>query len=164
MVLVNMVIAERVNKLANFKPTHMRDQMHQQGVRADIEGHAKERVGGTLIELAVQYPRIHFELKQGVAGRQVYVISLARIPTRHDQAPRVGVILDSVDESSNLIDAVTRRIVTTKRSPEVTVNRPQIARLALEAFRVLFIGPLGPDVDAARAQVRFVRVAGEKPK
>jgi len=53
-VLVNVVIAEGVNELANFKIANVRDQMSQQSIRADIERHTEECIGRTLIELTVK--------------------------------------------------------------------------------------------------------------
>src|SRR5690242_6274392 len=93
MVIVNMIIAERVNKLADFKVANMRDQVHQQRIRTDVERHAEKRVGGTLIELAMQHaPALDFELKQRVTRRQIDVVSLSWIPTRHDQSARIRII------------------------------------------------------------------------
>ena len=47
---------------------------------------------------------------------------------------------------------------------QITVDGTEVAGLAAEAVRVLGVRPFGPDVHAARAQVPFVRVAGEKPE
>ena len=88
----------------------------------------------------MQHASIHFELKQSVAGRQINFIGLARIPAGNDQAARIGISLDLFDETRDLIDTVTLGIVTAKRAPEIAINRPKIARLAMEASRVFLIG------------------------
>src|SRR5712692_9156530 len=49
-------------------------------------------------------------------------------------------------------------------TPQITVNRAEIAGLATKSSRVFRVGPLFPDVDAPRAQVCFVRIAGKKPE
>src|SRR6266404_2153738 len=49
-------------------------------------------------------------------------------------------------------------------TPQITVNRTEIAGLATKSSRVFLVGPLFPDVDAPRAQVCFVRIAGKKPE
>src|SRR5713226_2721868 len=54
--------------------------------------------------------------------------------------------------------------MATKGTPEIAVNRTEIAGLATKAPRVFFVGPFLPDVHSLRAQVRLVRVAGKKPK
>src|SRR2546428_11572088 len=51
-----------------------------------------------------------------------------------------------------------------ERTPQITVNRTKIARLATKAPCVFRVGPFFPDVYAPRAQVRLVRVAGKKPE
>src|SRR5712692_2590850 len=54
--------------------------------------------------------------------------------------------------------------MTAERTPEITVNRTEIAGLATKAPSVFCVGPLFPDVYALRAQVGFVRISGKKPK
>src|SRR5207253_10669513 len=129
------------------------------------EGHAEKCVGGTLIELAMKHTLFFdFELKQRVTGRQIDVIAFARIPAADDQTARVGICFDLLNQSCNLIDAVAFRTATAERTPEVAVNWTKISGLATKAPSMFFISPFFPDVHAFCAQVRFVRVAGEKPK
>src|SRR5829696_5873139 len=87
MILVDVIIAERVDKLAHFKLSDMRDQMSQKRIRTDVERDAEKRVGRALVELAMKNaPILHFELKQRMTRRQIDVISLSRIPARYDQS------------------------------------------------------------------------------
>src|ERR1041384_6554507 len=104
------------------------------------------------------------ELKNRVTRRQVNFVGDARIPTRDEQPPRVWVTFDLFDESCDLIDAVARRIMPAERAPEITIDGAEITRRAPEPARVFEVGPLLPDVHAARAQVALVRAAGQEPK
>src|SRR5688572_24617023 len=92
MVLVDVAIAKRVYELAHPQAAHMSDQMCQQRIRADVEGHAQKRVSGTLVKLAMKStPLFNLKLKQRVARRQVNFITNARVPSTHDQAARIRV-------------------------------------------------------------------------
>ena len=165
MVLVDVIVAERVNKLANFQPADVGHHVHQQRIGADVERHAQESVRRALVKLAVQHaPVFHLKLKQRVAGWQVHFVSLARVPTRHDQSSRVWIPLNLVNEIGDLIHTIALRIITAEGAPEITVNRTEIAGLPVEAPGMFFVGPFGPDVHSLRAQVRFVGVAGKKPE
>src|SRR5437899_7507239 len=99
------------------------------------------------------------ELKQRMTWRQVNVVRFARIPAADDQAPRVRIRLNLINQPRYLIDAIASRIMAAERTPQISVNRPEVARFAPKSPRVFFIRPLFPDIDATRAQVRFVRVA-----
>ena len=63
-VLVDVVIAECVNELADFQSSDVCDQMSEQCIRADVEGHTEKRISGALIKLAVKHATVlDFELK-----------------------------------------------------------------------------------------------------
>ena len=51
MVLVDVIVAERVNKVAGFEIVNMRDQMRQQCIRTDVEWHTEKRIRRTKIEI-----------------------------------------------------------------------------------------------------------------
>src|SRR6266403_1085179 len=102
---------------------------------------------------------LNFELKQRVTWRQVDFIAFARVPAANNQTPRIGIRFDLIDQTRNLIDAVSLRIMPAEGTPEVSVHWPKIARLAAKAPRVLCVRPFLPDVDAARAQIRLISVA-----
>src|SRR5215510_5941615 len=165
MIVVNVVVAERVNKLADFELGNMRDQMYQQRVRADVEGHAKKRVRRTLVELAVKHASIlDFELKESVARRQIDVGRLARIPAGNDQAARIRIGANLVQEIRDLVDTVLLRIITAERAPEITIDWSKISRRPSKLCSVFFVGPLGPDIDPASAQVCLARITRQKPE
>src|ERR1044072_4189651 len=127
----------------------MRYGMSQQSVGADIERHSEESIRRTLVELAVYELGIlfNFELKERMTGRQVHQLTLRGVPARDDQATRVRVPFDVVDEARKLVNAVSLRIVAAKGTAEVAVHRPQIARRTTEAARMLFFSPLLPQVN-----------------
>src|ERR1051326_4428026 len=104
------------------------------------------------------------ELKQRVTGRKIDVVALARVPATYDQSTRIWIRFDLVNQPRYLIDSVVVRVMTAERAPEISVNRAEVAGFAAKATRVLFISPFLPNIHAARAQVRFVRVAGEQPE
>src|SRR5438270_12888334 len=101
MVLVDMIIAERVNEITNVKIADVRDEMRQQGIRADVERHAEKCIGRSLIELTVENRTLRYrvrsptvreglvhildlELEQSVTRRQIDIVAFARIPTAND--------------------------------------------------------------------------------
>src|SRR5215813_9696923 len=101
MVLVNMIIAERVNELADLQAAHVCDQMRQQCIRADVEGDAEKRIGGALIQLAMKHARVStffdFELKERVTRREIDVVTLAWVPAADDQSTRIRIRFDFLD-------------------------------------------------------------------
>src|SRR5947208_2212985 len=61
---VEMRVAERVHEIAGLQSRHLRHHHGQQRIGSDVEGHAEEDVGGTLIELAGDLAVGDIELKQ----------------------------------------------------------------------------------------------------
>src|SRR6185295_7601723 len=126
---------------------------------------SKKRVSRSLIELAVQNSAIlYFELKQRVAWRQIDVVSLSWIPTSHNQTSGIRIGTYLFNESGNLIDAIFHRVVTSERTPEITINWSQISSLPAELPRVIFISPFRPDVDPTRTQISLIGISGKKPE
>ena len=109
-------------------------------------------------------PALDLELKERVTGREVNLVGHARVPARDDQSSWVGVAFDLRDEARDLVNAVARRIVAAERTPEIAVDGAAVALLAPVAARAREVGPLLPDVHAARAQGSLVRVARQKPE
>src|SRR5437899_1610149 len=105
-----------------------------------------------------------FELKQRVTWRQIDIVALARVPAADNQTPRVRLRLDLSDQSSNLVHAISPGIMAAERTPEIAVNRTQIARFTAKAPRVVFISPFSPNVHTLGAQFSFIRIAGKKPE
>ena len=148
-----MAVAARPDELARLQVALLRHHVREQGVGGDVEGHAEQRIGAALIELAGEPPARHVELKQRMAGQQSHLLELAHVPGAHDQAARVRVRLDLLDDVRELIDGATVR--RGQAAPLLAVNRAELAVL---------IGPLVPDADAVLAQVADVGVALEEPQ
>src|SRR6267154_825173 len=98
--LRRVIIAECVDKLAHLQPAHVRDQMSQQGIRADVERDAEESIRRALIKLAMEQRGgnlpvsegsrlLNLELKQRMTRREVDIIAFARIPAADNQTPRI---------------------------------------------------------------------------
>ena len=142
-----------MHELARPVAADLRHHHGQQRVGGDVERHAEEDIGAALVELATELAVGDVELEQRVAGRQLHLRHVARIPGRDDVAARVGILLKTFDEFGDLVDflAVLRGPV----SPLVAVNRPEVAVL---------VGPFVPDRDLVVLQPADVGVAAQKPE
>ena len=107
---------------------------------------------------------LDFELEQRMTRRQINLIAFTRIPTADNQAARIRVRFDFINQTRDLIEAVRLWIMAAEGTPKVSIHRPEIAGLATETPRVLGIGPFLPNIDPGRPQVGFVGVAGQKPE
>src|SRR5258708_39167222 len=104
MILVDVIITKCVNELTHTELTNVGHQMHQQGIRTDVEWHAEESIRRPLIKLTMKDAAVfNFELKQRVARWQIYLVCLLRVPTCHDQSSRIGGCLNLIDETGNLV-------------------------------------------------------------
>src|SRR5437879_4483542 len=102
------------------------------GPRAGIPRGVVERDGFTSFDL---------ELNQRVARRQIDSVAFARVPATDNQTARVRVRFDLVNQSRDLIEAIALRIMAAERSPEITIDRAEIAGFATKTAGVLFISP-----------------------
>lgn len=64
---VEVDVAEAVHELPHLEVADLGDEVGEQGVRGDVEGHAEEDVGAALVQLAGQRAVRDVELEQGVA-------------------------------------------------------------------------------------------------
>jgi 1-acyl-sn-glycerol-3-phosphate acyltransferase len=64
----------------------------------------------------------------------------------------------------DLIDTVALRVVPAERSPQIAIDWTKVAGLAAKTACVFFVGPLFPNIHASGAEVRFIGIAGKKPK
>ena len=62
-------------------------------------------------------PALDLELEESVARREVYTVCDARIPARDDEAARVRVAFNLIDEPRDLVYAVARGVVAAERAP-----------------------------------------------
>ena len=75
-----MRIAERLHEFPGLKPAFVCDEMGQERVARDVEGHAEEEIGAALVELAAQAAIEHEELEERVAGRERLGLHVRRVP------------------------------------------------------------------------------------
>src|SRR5690554_4306428 len=165
-VLIQMTVAKRMNKLPHFQITLLGDHMRQQRVRGNIERHAQKQVGTALVKLTRQLAVGHVELEQAVARRQCHaafthvvlranglVRQFCRVPGGDDQAPGVGFGANLVDDFADLVDNAA--VVALPAAPLFAVDRPQVA---------VFEGPFVPDADFAFRQPGVVGGAFQEPQ
>ena len=101
---VDVGIAERVDKITRLQPGHLRHHHQQQGITGNIEWHAQKQIGTALIQLQTQFAISHIKLKHCVARRQRHFVHLRHIPSAHQHAARIGVMLDLVHHLRYLVD------------------------------------------------------------
>ena len=77
---VEVGVASRIDKIAQLEVAHLCHHHRQQGIRSDVERHAKEGVGAALVELATQFAIRHIELEEDVARRQIHVADVRHVP------------------------------------------------------------------------------------
>ena len=142
-----------MHEVARLQAAHLRHHHGQQRVAGDIERHAEEDVGATLIELAGELAIGDIELEEGMAGRQRHLAQFADVPGRNDDAARIGVVFDLLNRIPYLVyrAAVRRR----PRAPLLAVHRAEVAVL---------VCPLVPDRDTVILEVFCVGVALQEPQ
>lgn len=103
-IVVDVGVAEGVNEIAGLETTGLGNHHGEEGVAGNVEGDAKEYVGGALVELAAEAAVGNIELEEDMAGREVHLVNLAHVPSRHEEPAGIGIALDIVDEVGNLVD------------------------------------------------------------
>ncbi len=147
-----MRIAERVHEFSDAEAALARDDMGQQRVAGDVEGHTEENVGRTLIELARQLAVGDIELEQAMTGRQFHALDVRHVPGRDDEPARIRVALDLADEPGDLI--VGLAVGTGPRAPLLAIDRAEIA---------IGVGPFIPDGNAIGFEIADVGIAVQEP-
>ena len=153
-----MAVAAGPHELARLHTDLLRNQVGQQRVRGDVEGHAQEHVRATLVQLAGQLLHtvrafVHVELEECVAGRKRHIVHLGRVPRRHNMTARARVILQRLNNLRNLVNRAA--IGGRPRTPLHAVHRTQIAVL---------ISPLIPNGHAALLQPAYIRGTAQEPQ
>lgn len=153
MVVIQMAVTARPDKIARIQVALMRDHVRKQRVRCDVERNAQECVGASLVELARKPAVRNVKLKQHMARRQRHFRQIDDIPRAYDEPARIGIPFDFLENLRELIDngAVGRR----PRPPLLTVDRPEFA---------LLVRPFVPNRYAVIVQILDVRVAAQKPQ
>ena len=190
-VRVDVHVTTRPDELADLQIALLCDHVDEQRVAGDVEGHAQEHVTASLVQLAGQLAVGHVELEERVTGRQQHLVDLGGVPGRDDEASRVRVRLDLLDQVRDLVDGVA--VGAGPAAPLDAVDRAQVAEvhgellvrqdLRLERRHTLLplggvlggdglvhrlqVGlerPLRPDVDVLLEQRPDVALAGQEPE
>src|SRR6266478_2190014 len=98
MVDVQVAIATGPDEFSDVEVRLLSDEMRQQRVRGDVERHSEKHISAALIELARKLLVGDVELEESVARRQAHAGYIANIPRRHDEAPRMGIPADLLDD------------------------------------------------------------------
>ena len=118
MILINMIVAKRVNEISDLQLAYVCDHVRQQCIRTDIKRNAEKRVSRALIQLAMKRALVlDFELEERMARRKIYKVANCRVPSRNDQAARVWIGFDRLKQPRDLIYAVALRVMTAERTP-----------------------------------------------
>ena len=152
-VVVDVCVAKGVDELAGLQSGHLCHHHGQKGVGGDVERHPQEGVGAALVELQRKFTLSHIELKEGMAGGEVHIVEVGHVPCAHNDAARIGIVLDVVDRLRNLVDEAA--VVARPRAPLVAVDVAQAA---------VGVGPFVPYAHAVLLQVGHISVAAQEPQ
>ena len=144
-----MRVAERMHKLARFKPRNLRHHHGQKRIRGNIERHAEKHVAAALIEHAGKPVVCRIKLKHHMAGRQPHFGDFADVPGRNDHPPVVGIAFQRFNHRCQLVYALVVPV-----APLRAVYRPEIA---------VFVRPFVPDTHAVFLKPADVGIAFDKP-
>src|SRR5437660_5026191 len=153
MVEIEVRVAEREDELAGLEVGDLRHHQREERVGGDVERHAEEEVGASLVELAGKAALGDVELEECVAGRERHLVDVRRIPGADEMAARVGAVADVTYHLRDLVDLATFRRAPVP--PLVAVHRSQLAAL---------VRPFVPDADAALLQPLHVGLATQEPQ
>ena len=153
MVQVEMSVARGMDELAGLQAAHLCHHHAQQGVRGNVERHAQEGVGTSLVKLKAEPTLRDVELEDGMAGWESHLVHLGHVPCRYNHAAGIGIVTDLVEHHLNLVDGAA--VVVGPRPPLVPVDGTQLAVL---------VGPLIPYTHAVLLQVAHIRVALQEPQ
>ena len=166
MIAVEMQVAEGVDEFADLQIALVRDEMGQQGIAGDIEGHTEEEIGAALIELTGEPPIGDIELKETMtrgkrhspglhvlARTACLVGQIRRVPGRDHQPARIRADPDGRDQLGELVEDAAVR--TRPTAPLGAVDRTETSVLGR---------PLVPDGHAAVLKPAVVGRAGQEPE
>ena len=103
MVAVQVEVTEGVHELGCLVTADLGKHHGQQGIGRNVEGHAQEHVGTTLVKLATELAlaglpyTAHVELEKAVAGRQGHLVHFGHVPGAHQMPPGIGIVLEAVN-------------------------------------------------------------------
>ena len=160
MILVQVQVTVGVHKLAGLVAADLCHHHEQQRIAGNVEGHAEEQIAAALVELQAQAMLLalllrgnHAELEQAVARGQRHAVHFGHIPCAYQMPAAPGIILQSVNQLGNLVNAAALAI--RPGAPLAAVHGPQVA---------ILIGPLIPDAHASLLQPAHIGTAFQKPE
>src|SRR5262249_55068899 len=109
-------------------------------------------------ELAVSMEKF----KKAGTRRHEHFVRVNRIPRTHDEPPRIGILLERLDEIRNLVHRLLTAAI--ERAPLLPVNRAEVAGLDPERCANFRRRPDIPKVHAVLIEVLDVRAPRQKPK
>ena len=150
---VEVGVAGSVDKFAGLEACYLCHHQQEQGIGGNVERHAEEAVGRALVELEREAAVGNVELEEGVAGGQGHVGHVGDVPGRHDEAARVGVLLDLAFDFGELVDNAAAPVGP--RAPLPAIDGAELA---------VFVGPFVPDAHTVVLEVLNVGVAADEPE
>jgi len=124
---VEMHVTERMNEFTWLQPNDLSNHHCQQCVGSNVEWDPQKRVSTALIELTVELPFRHMELKKTMAGRQSHFIDEARIPCADHVSATEWVGSQLLNEFDNLVSRRAVRIGP--RPPLVPIDGTKVTKL-----------------------------------
>ena len=148
-----MNVTARPDEITHFKIALLGHHMQQQCVAGDIKWNTQENICAALIKLAGKLAVSDVELEESMARWQSHIFDFAHIPGTDNQAAGIRVILNLLDNLSDLINMAA--IGGWPATPLRPVHRPEVS---------FFVGPLIPDGYAVFFQVADISITTQKPE
>lgn len=159
-IFVEVEITEGVDEFSCLVSAYLSCHHQQHGVAGNVERYAEEQVTAALIELQAEpmllsllLCRNNTELEKTVAWGQRHVINLCNIPCGDNVAAAPRIVLQSVNQFSDLVDATALTI--RPLAPLATIDGAEVAVL---------ICPFIPNGYAVVLQVFDVGATFEEPQ
>lgn len=83
-VAVDVAVTTCPYKITRFEAGLLGDHNGQHRIGRNVERHAYEHIGASLVQLARQFPVCHVELEERVTGRKCHAADLCWVPGGHD--------------------------------------------------------------------------------
>lgn len=153
MVVVQVCIAEGMNKCPRLEPGHPGHHVREQSITGDVEWDTQKDIRRALVQLTRQVSLGNIELEQAMARRQRHAINIRGVPCGDHQPAGIGIGLDAIDDIGDLIDRLT--VSSWPTAPLVSIDRSKVARV---------VGPFVPDAYALVLEIFYIGVASEEPE
>ena len=153
MIDVEVRVAEGMHEVSRLQPGRLGDEVRHQRVAGNIEGHAKEDIGRTLVELAGEPPLADIELEQAVAGRELHLAEIGNVPGRNHKTTGIRIATDLLQQPFDLVMGLPVRPLP--GAPLAAIDRAEVAAL---------VCPFIPDRDAVLLQIFDVGIALQEPQ